>query len=409
VGVFAFCLPTAAVGLPFALTSLQWLPSLEFTNYSVRASVDYAFVSGGFPLRDTWQILFPSLLTQFSPLYVGVVGVMLAVAAVISGQLSVISDQSLVSTSPSAGSGGPSTGVPSPRSPIPSPQSPVSPQSLIPFFTVLTLLALLLSYGGNGFLYPLFHRFAPGWDLFRGQERAAFLVVFGLSVLAGMGMAALPALSLRRRRIVALLGAGIVLAGAGIVYATLHRNGQTAVGDGEFAAIMLISLSLAAVVGMILWFPGWDRRRSALLIGVAFANLFWANFDTNLDAFGPAHKTILAPELVALQTAVLADPNLPGRVYNEYRVYENYGMRLGVEDVWGSSPLRSERYATLFENFPLDRSVASDRCGIRADLAARTLWAKRVAGRVPPGHGHHLSASSAQSTAAGVAGPHRTH
>jgi hypothetical protein len=68
---------------------------------------------------------------------------------------------------------------------------------------------------------------------------------------------------------------------------------------------------------------------------------------------------LLAPEMVALQTAVAEQSGgslgLPGRVYNEYRIYEDYGMRLGVEDLWGSSPLRSARYAALFENFPLDR------------------------------------------------------
>ena len=49
-------------------------------------------------------------------------------------------------------------------------------------------MALLLSYGGNGFLYPLFYRLAPGWNLFRGQERVAYLVALGLSVLAGYGV-----------------------------------------------------------------------------------------------------------------------------------------------------------------------------------------------------------------------------
>ena len=46
---------------------------------------------------------------------------------------------------------------------------------------------------------------------------------------------------------------------------------------------------------------------------------------------------------------------LPGRVYNEFRAYEDYGMRAGVEDAWGSSPLRLGRYAALFADFPLDR------------------------------------------------------
>ena len=44
-----------------------------------------------------------------------------------------------------------------------------------------------------------------------------------------------------------------------------------------------------------------------------------------------------------------------GRTYNEYRVYEDYGVSVAVEDVWGSSPLRLAAYAALFDNFPLDR------------------------------------------------------
>ncbi len=69
-----------------------------------------------------------------------------------------------------------------------------------------------------------------------------------------------------------------------------------------------------------------------------------------MDDFGPTRKTLLAPEVAAVQAAQGA-----GRVYNEYRVYEDYGMSIGAEDVWGSSPLRLARYAALFDNFPLDR------------------------------------------------------
>jgi Uma2 family endonuclease len=38
------------------------------------------------------------------------------------------------------------------------------------FFAVLALLALLVSFGNHGFLYPVLYRWAPGWALFRGQE-----------------------------------------------------------------------------------------------------------------------------------------------------------------------------------------------------------------------------------------------
>ncbi len=110
---------------------------------------------------------------------------------------------------------------------------------------------------------------------------------------------------------------------------------------------------------MLLRTPGWSRRRWLWLVGLAAANLFVVNMGTNVGDFDPARKTILAPEVQAVQAAAAAtaaDANgLPGRVYNEFRSYEDYGMRAGVEDVWGSSPLRLGRYAALFEEFPLDR------------------------------------------------------
>ena len=67
-----------AGAIAVGLSAAQLLPSLEFAGLSVRANVDYAFVSGGFPLQDTWQALLPGVLTQYSPLYIGVVGLGLA-------------------------------------------------------------------------------------------------------------------------------------------------------------------------------------------------------------------------------------------------------------------------------------------------------------------------------------------
>jgi hypothetical protein len=352
-GIFAFCLPTAAVGLPFALTAAQWLPSWEFTQYSVRAAVDYAFVSGGFPVRDTWQMVFPDILTQFSPLYVGAVGLVLV--AVSGWQLAVSADRKDENVRSFEN---PVNESPNHQSPITYHLFTLSPLHLVTL-SFLTLVALFLSFGDNSFLYPLFYRFAPGWDLFRGQERAAFLVVFGLSVLAGTGAGALPRLSLRWRRGAAVGAIVAMICGAGIVYAFLQRSGQTALGNAAFVQIVGISLLFVAGAAALLWTPGWSSRRTALLTALAFANLLWAGFDTNLADFGPARRTILAPEMAALQAAVAervdANLGLPGRVYNEFRIYEDYGMRLGVEDVWGSSPLRSARYARLFDNFPLDR------------------------------------------------------
>jgi len=311
VGLIAFC------ALALVLSAGQLLPSLEFTQLSVRANVTYDYVSGGFPLQDTWQLLLPGVLTQFSPLYIGVIGLGLAIV----------------------GSAG--------RRPV------------ALFFALLTLLFLLLSYGQNGFLYPLFYRFAPGWQLFRGQERAAFVVALSLSVLAGLGAAALPHLSYRRRRLLAVFLAVLISGGVYAFGVFWQLLGQSAVNQWVYLAIAMGTILLALVLVVTMVLPGWDRRREILLTAALLVNLFVVNLGTNLSDFGPVRKTILAPEMVVLQDAVATQAqngqDLPGRVYNEFRVYEDYAMRLGVEDVWGSSPLRLARYAALFDNFPLDR------------------------------------------------------
>ena len=329
-----------AVTLAIGLSMAQLWPSVEYTRLSVRANVDYAYVSGGFPRQDAWQLLLPGVLTQFSPLYIGVAGLGLAAAG-----MALMFDR----TQPAA-------------EVLPSPFAGrylAHRRRIVAFFIGLGAVALLLSFGANSFLYPLFYRIAPGWDLFRGQERAAYLVAFALSVLAGHGAAALPQLSPRLRRRTALLIGAAVTAGVYTFGLLWQLPGLTAVGPWRYLAIAFATLVLGLAVALLVWLPGWEPRRAYVLLALTIGNLFLANMGTNLDHFGPARKVLAAPEVATLEQAIAeqgdAGLGLPGRAYNEYRVYEDYGMAHGVEDVWASSPLRLARYAALFDQFPLDR------------------------------------------------------
>lgn len=364
-GLFLFLL------LALGLSTAQLLPSLEFSQLSVRANVDYAYVSGGFPLQDTWQLLLPGVLTQFSPLYVSVVGLGLALIGFSYGRLrherpepagrERLSDWAIDNHQPLPGP--PQLGEGTVDDKSSNRQITLSSCHLVPlsplFFGLLALIALLLAYGANGFLYPLAYHYAPGWNLFRGQERAAFLVALALSVLVGLGVAALPGLRYPTRRVLALVYAMVVAGGTYFFGLFWQLMGRSAISDGQYLLLAAVTVGLAMSLLVLLLLPGWRQRRSVLVVALVIANLFWANVTTNLDQFGPARKTILAPEMEALEAAVRAggvDPaGLVGRVYNEFRLYEDYGMRQGIEDVWGSSPLRLARYAALFENFPLDR------------------------------------------------------
>jgi hypothetical protein len=75
------------------------------------------------------------------------------------------------------------------------------------FFCVLTLFAIVMSFGPqihargrvvlDTNLYALFYRFVPGFDGLRVPARFGMIVALGLSVLAGLGFAALRASRIR--------------------------------------------------------------------------------------------------------------------------------------------------------------------------------------------------------------------
>ena len=323
------------------LTLVQLWPAFEFTQLSVRSSLSFEALSGGFPLEDTWQILLPGILTQYSPQYVGIAALGLALVAVIA----------LVSS----------------RFSLPTGDRFARPAAI--YFVVCGGVALLLSYGANGPLYGLFYRFAPLGYLFRGQERAIYLVAFALSALSGYGLALLPTLTDRQRR---NLGCGFLAAvavGAALFLLLWQVPARVDASSTEFLALGGKALLFAvafAIVGNPRWKsgrrtadrPAW-RTRLILLFPLLLVDLFVVNFATNLDN-GPAIRSGLAraeadATLQAFRVAAEESDSLPARVHNVFRLPESSGQFVGWEDVYGSSPLRLAKYDTLFQDFPVER------------------------------------------------------
>ena len=131
------------------LSAAQWLPTLQMLPYSPHANVGYDYISNGFQLWELWGLLRPNP-EAWSPLYVGLPALILALWAVVGGA-----------------------------------------RRETWFWAGLALVALNLSLGRYGVLFPLVYRWWPGLSLFREQERWALVVVFSLAVLAGYGYAAL--------------------------------------------------------------------------------------------------------------------------------------------------------------------------------------------------------------------------
>ena len=130
-----------------ALAAIQFIPAVEYTLLSVRAEGTYDKMSGGFPLTDLIQLLLPGQVSLYSPLYIGIIGLILALTVVFTW-----------------------------------------PTRQTLFWGAVAFLSLLISFGGNTFLYSPLYLFIPGFSIFRGQERWAFPVAFSLSILTAYGL-----------------------------------------------------------------------------------------------------------------------------------------------------------------------------------------------------------------------------
>ena len=129
------------------LSAAQWMPSLQMLPFSPHANVGYEYISNGFQVRELLGLVWPDP-HQWSPLYVGLIPLALALCALVAG-----------------------------------------PRKETLFWGGVAGVTLLLAMGRHGFLFPLVYRWWPGLKLFREQERWVLVTVFALVMLAGYGYA----------------------------------------------------------------------------------------------------------------------------------------------------------------------------------------------------------------------------
>ena len=279
----------------FGLAAIQLLPGFEYLAHTARAGMDYEAKSNGFPVQDVVQFLVPQIMSLYSPLFVGLTGLVLAALAVVRRL----------------------------------------PQSA--FWAVVAVFALLWSFGGNGPLYPLLYATLPGLQFFRGQERAAYLVMNSLAVLAGLGAASLASQSIGRgvRRGLALLAGGLLVFAAFTVAGWLGAPEAYATAIGPVVRSALVAGVLALLLTQFT--RGlWVRWAIAALL---VFELFSVSLDAPAiyDPIPPQEQVSMdAPPLLA---DVLSDPATPFRVDGFRGLTDNYGSLYGVMDMRGISPL----------------------------------------------------------------------
>lgn len=297
------------------LTAAQWLPTLELARLGPRLVLPYDVASVGFVWRDLLHIILPGVWGDWSPLYVGLATLLLAglaVAALVRRR--------------------------APRD--------------VAFWAGLAVVGGLLSLGSQGGLYWLAYRLAPGFSLFRHQERAAILWSFALAMLAGYGLAAWLARegSAGRARWAWLVAGLMAVAALGL---TLYWAGQGRPAEGlaavastqaAYAAGMLALAALALARGR----RGWG---AVALVGLVLLDLFSTSGRGLTQA--PPPGGYFAPDPIVW--AIQADQGDDYRVSSEGLLPPGGGNGAALwdlRDTVGNSPLYLADYDRLIQAVP---------------------------------------------------------
>jgi hypothetical protein len=252
----------------------------------------------------------------------------------------------------------------------------------------------LLSFGGETFLYTPFYLLVPGFSIFRDQERVAFVFSFAMAVLAGYGLKyqisnikyqISPARAAQPGRanpqsptfpgprgaagagnLQSLISALLVGALGLVVLFFYALNDAGWKDDSPFNPLLSRSVWLVILLALVWGVMRLAGSQRLLLRTTQYAALLPAGFLllTAFDLFTINWKTNVSPGLPEAQTATPAlvqaiqKDAAPGeifRVYNEYRIYENYGVPYALEDAWGASPLRLALYDEMYHTLRMER------------------------------------------------------
>ncbi len=296
--------------LGVALSAVQLAPSLAFMARSTRAGLDYEAVAWGFPLAEITHLLYPGYFGG-SPQYVGLLPPVLAVAALFLKRV----------------------------------------RREAAFWVGVGLVAFLLAWGGNTFLYNVAYLLVPGFAVVRNQERIIYLFSFAVSVLAGYGALTLVQPLSRPvragfRRFGPALGwvALAFLALTALWYLGYLQGQQEGVAINLFEGVLrhqalLLFLWGGVVALFALRLRGPARRGGlmALALGLIWLNLFTVNWRYNQAepvAGGPFPRTGLVAFLQEQPGTfrISSSGLLPGG--------SSAGVVYGLEDITGNTPLR---------------------------------------------------------------------
>ncbi|MDW8293515.1 MAG: YfhO family protein [Anaerolineae bacterium] len=312
----------AVVVLAVGLSAAQAWPTVSYMLASSRASIPYEHSAHGFPLHDLSLVLLAGVTNFFQPLYVGVVALLMAMLA-----LALRAHTAWI-------------------------------------WAGLALVALALSFGGNAFAFDVAYWLAPGYRLFRSQERHAFLFSFALSVLGAMGLNRLLApLWAEARDRVRAWGERLIGWSAGafalFLVVLLAISGKLIDAKALPQAtdrLALLAIGLAGTAALVRWRADLGGAGRAVWGGAAIAllvfDVFTANRYTVTQPFAePFPPSPLLKPIVEAESASRRRGLTP-RIYNHYGLPLNYACVFGQQEVGGGSPIVPAHYKAYLERAP---------------------------------------------------------
>jgi hypothetical protein len=293
-----------AILLGLALASIQLLPSLELARESQRAGgLDFTRVM----THSYWP---PRLLTLLSPdffgnpaqnnfwgydnywenaAYIGVIPILLAVWVI---KLQVSSFKLKIARR---------AAVNQPLSESPATRH----SSLVTFFSLVTILSIVLAFGWFTIIYPFLYDHVPGFKYFQGPDRWLSITSIALCALAAFGAQRLIDHGFPRKAATRLILAGLAASIAGL--------GSLLVLRGNFATFSPATLRFGVLLiatGFIFQSKIKNQKFKMLFIGIVALDLITAHFSLN-PAIGPDLYRLVNPSAAALK----AD-SLQGRIFN---------------------------------------------------------------------------------------------
>ncbi|HEY8476467.1 MAG TPA: hypothetical protein VIN09_06335, partial [Chloroflexota bacterium] len=224
------------------------------------------------------------------------------------------------------------------------------------FWVLLGALSLVLSLGANTPLFPVLYQLAPGFNLFRDQERIVLLYNVSAALLAAHGLSWLLKASPDERR--RTLGPCLTVTGLGFaVLSALVGGGLLASppGTGADSAFGRLAeaarwswLFAAAIFGWLVVAyrrPGWGTAMGALLVGLVVVDLCSASWGTN---FAVGRRDPLAT-LRPIAERIHADIDELFRVRGESEgvLPSNYTPFVDLPTISGDTPIVLQRVQTL--------------------------------------------------------------